>query len=427
MAFFIPNKAIQKNLPSKLEDDSADNPLLPLIKDKNIKEYYFEFDKELNGIEFYTGKITYTNQDEYIGSFFLKKGKVIKEGLGIMNYRNANVYKGLYVNNVETGTGIMLIKTKKTLNINPFTIHEKNNYTGNEILNINKIYHGEFKKGKVNGDGTIIEVKKNTMTLNELIDIINSLMENTDIIPLPECRIYQGPIKNNEPHGEGQLLIFTKDEEESEEDQQYKFSIYKGNMKHGSIYGKGEYISENNIRYNGQFNIFTPHGEGTIKFTDRSTYNGLIKDCYAHGKGTMCFKNIGTYEGEFKKGKLHGYGEMKYRDGITVTGYYKRGIRYNKKKMTTIKYPNGNEHIGRYKNGKRYKIWNIKLDKWKFNVFYKDDGKTCNPVTSEDTLIYQKILQKITTENKDLLIKELQDNEIKDSDEKVGDFIIFID
>lgn len=152
-------------------------------------------------------------------------------------------------------------------------------HTGGYIFPIKgKIYIGELKDGKKNGEGRMYTVS------GELE--------------------YDGQWMNNSHHGFGIL------------NDPYGYR-YEGEFRNGRRDGYGKYLLKNGETYEGQFEESEYHGYGVLKYADgkvhydgeweKGKFNGFGKDYYPDG--TLC------YSGNWINDRKWGYGKWYYPNG----------------------------------------------------------------------------------------------------------------
>ena len=102
-------------------------------------------------------------------------------------------------------------------------------------------------------------------------------------------------------------------------------------FQNSRYHGTGTFISDDGVKYEGQWQNGNPHGRGALVNADGGTYDGDWVDGKRHGKGTWTFGEKGSrprgwewvqpgdkYEGNYVEGQLHGIGQWTHaKDGKT--------------------------------------------------------------------------------------------------------------
>ena len=90
--------------------------------------------------------------------------------------------------------------------------------------------------------------------------------------------------------------------------------------------GKGTFIYDSGLKYEGEFLEGIKHGSGTLTYPDGTTYTGNFKYDKAHGFGSKTFLDGVHAEGEWKNDLMHGNGFFLTSDGVRYEGYFLKGI-----------------------------------------------------------------------------------------------------
>jgi len=144
-------------------------------------------------------------------------------------------------------------------------------------------YVGEFKDGKLNGQGTYT---------------------------FADGRKYVGEFKDGNYNGQGTHTFPDGGK-------------YVGEFKDGKFNGQGTLTFPNGEKYLGEFKDGKYNGQGTLTFPDGEKYVGEYRDDKRNGQGTLTFPDGGKYVGEFKDGKLNGQGTYTFADGEKWVGAWK--------------------------------------------------------------------------------------------------------
>jgi hypothetical protein len=154
-----------------------------------------------------------------------------------------------------------------------------------------KKYEGEFKDGKMNGNGTLYCCFDLDSTGFQVAkDWLNTELNFT---------YYKGEFKDGKINGHGIFTsrgIYTNGCVVCSDDK------YTGEWKDDKYHGQGKYTWALNLYYyEGEWKYGAKHGQG------------IYKDVY------------GLYDGEFQNDKKHGYGKVTYADGTVKEGLFKEG------------------------------------------------------------------------------------------------------
>jgi hypothetical protein len=259
----------------------------------------------------------------------------------------------------------------------------RDNCQGTETYaNGDAVYFGEWKDGKLNGQGTYF---------------------------FAEGGVYVGEFKDDKRHGKGaytdaygvKYIGEWKDGEITENGKYTAASnlpvcegiflenywdncvgsfssgngwTYFGEWKNNNRHGQGAIQLTNGDKYVGEFKDDNKHGQGTITFANGDKYVGEWKDgeITENGKYTaastlpactgedsqfynQCYGTIDlgfyTYTGEWINGKRTGRGAEEFSDGKSYIGQFKNGEKHGK----GLAYlPNGITYTGEWKEGKRH-------------------------------------------------------------------------
>ncbi len=188
------------------------------------------------------------------------------------------------------------------------------NYWGNlemkEAGKKKKVYKGEFKQGRIEGEG---------------------------IMDYGDGKTIEGNFLNGKPHG---FAI-----------EQFKSGRYEGNYAEGLKHGKGIYYYNNGDEYNGQWKNDYPNGNGVLKLANGSVYEGKFKNGMSYGKGKITYYNGDIYEGDWVNDLKHGEGVYSFKNGDVYTGFYVKGKREGE---GVIEYKNGSKYKGGWKNDQKH-------------------------------------------------------------------------
>ena len=266
--------------------------VIKYIKQKNYEIKYIGYFEGCNIIN--KGKILINNKLYYEGHIDLNKlhgdgityynNNVVKS-IGRWNHdlkdgkfkdfdNNGNlIYNGEYKNNNKEGNGEMYdINFNKHIPIYSGTWKE-NKYNGNGklyILNLKNYYIGEFKEGKKEGKGKLIN-------------------NNT---------YYEGNFKNDKKDGFGIYYKYN-----SNKSKKYEIK-YEGIFEIDNIIN-GKCTYKNNDIYEGQFKNNLKHGYGEFIINKTGIiYKGYWKNGLKNGTGILIDENKITFKTEWEDNKL---------------------------------------------------------------------------------------------------------------------------
>ena len=132
---------------------------------------------------------------------------------------------------------------------------------------------------------------------------------------------YVGDFKKGKMHGDG-ALYFTNG------------NVYFGQWSDQYRQGKGKLVFANGDVFRGNFKKGKMNGKGTMEYANKSRYEGNWVDDQANGKGTFYFADGKKYQGGFRQGKMHGEGTMIYTDKSKFVGTFKNNQRDGQGKLT---------------------------------------------------------------------------------------------
>jgi hypothetical protein len=131
---------------------------------------------------------------------------------------------------------------------------------------------------------------------------------------LPDGRLYVGEFKNGKRNGQG--IVTSKEG--------YKF---EGAFVQGLYEGKGELTVPPGWRYSGEFKQGRFNGQGVLTNPDGKVFNGNFKDDNYDGLGTLVFPDGSKYVGGFRNDKFHGEGTEFNADGtVRHAGVWEAGV-----------------------------------------------------------------------------------------------------
>ena len=294
------------------------NELFNLPKDSNIFfQGFVENADNINGF----GKL-YTDIFTYVGHF--KDNKF--HGQGEIIFKNNNIeqsFKGTFINGLKNGIGL-------------------------EIYSNGDYYEGSFLENKKHGNGSIYnknkQIKIKSSWNNDIIDenyLIKIYYDNGNLK-------YDGNLnKDNEYHDIGKLYYDNLNNDicfdgkfnnnNIDEGDLYlknELKIFSGKF-YKNFFLKGQYIIENNLFFDGEFQINKLNKRVVSINIDHETIKNIK---YSFKKGFFYLKgNKKIYKQFNKKNHLQGEYKEYYNDILVEKSYYKN----NKKNGLSIKYKNG--------------------------------------------------------------------------------------
>jgi hypothetical protein len=176
------------------------------------------------------------------------------------------------------------------------------------------------------------------------MEINDSNFSETDTKQLPDGSIYFGQFdKDGLPHGKGVLMddecimtIYDGQYFHGQKQGYGKFFIIKNKDKIGGTiegtfykeqpHGHCQYVVNNKLIYEGEYDFGVPSGFGTIYRPNGMKYVGRVYDMRGHGDGKLYDnKNTLIYEGKFAHDYFEGHGKV-YKDGLWWEGEFHQGV-----------------------------------------------------------------------------------------------------
>ena len=215
------------------------------------------------------------------------------------------------------------------------------------------VYIGEYKNGKIHGQGTLTyhnggeyvgefrDGKKNGFGRehycngNYFKGVYSDVAPDEGTIFFYDGRIYHGkvtyepaPFRHGEmlfPKGTKHILIFynTYNGDTTLTDADVK--RYEGDFSMKRYNGYGELTFQDGSVYRGDFYFGSMHGYGVFFFADGSKYAGEFFYGKRQGKGKETFPDGSYYEGEFRDNKRNGHGVLQMCDGSVRKGKFRNG------------------------------------------------------------------------------------------------------
>lgn len=218
----------------------------------------------------------------------------------------------------KTDEIILLIEDKEELDSYKKELNREYNSSNlKEFLyckGVIQFYDGSFYNGSWNK-----EYKKQGIGSLLMIDgskyvgqFVNDDIEGKGYYIDTSGRMYIGEFREGKANGQGKITI--------EKDPGY---IYIGSFKNNLFDGYGEETLPNGNIYKGQFREGYKESSGILQFSEGSCYEGEFQKSAISGKGVFKWKDGRVYEGDFLDNKLHGKGKTTWVDGSYYDGEYK--------------------------------------------------------------------------------------------------------
>ena len=202
----------------------------------------------------------------------------------------------------------------------------------NQLIKVNSI--NNLKNNEINDISSSLEV----INTNNCQTIMNK-EKNFCIKFFSNGSVYIGEIKSNKLCGHGKFLNVQGD---------IIVGFFNDNCFHGyNIIER----SQNNSKFEGQFEKNKFNGYGLEQFTDGSNYYGQYKNNEKWGIGTYSWGDKYQYQGEWKYGRPNGVGIFIDDKNRYYEGEWKNG------KMNGIglfKWDDGRKYFGMFKDDKRH-------------------------------------------------------------------------
>jgi hypothetical protein len=135
-------------------------------------------------------------------------------------------------------------------------------------------------------------------------------------ILLPGDKIYQGQVRNGKPDGEGTV---------TSPNGTHQWGEFRDGLSYRLT---GIWIAPDGTREEGTWNLDGAPSGGTITWIDGRVYKGEWKLVAGaaeqpEGTGSMSWPDGRVYVGQFRDGKMEGHGKMKYPNGKIEEGVWK--------------------------------------------------------------------------------------------------------
>jgi len=167
-------------------------------------------------------------------------------------------------------------------------------------------YVGEFKDGKLNGQGNYT-FSNGTKVVGEFKD---GKLNGHGTYTHADGERYVGDFKDGKYNGQGTNTRPNGDK-------------YIGEWKDSQLNGQGTFTQPDGTKLVGEFKDGKLNGQGTFTRPDGTKYVGDFKDGKYDGQGTHIQSNGDKYIGEWKDDKRHGQGTYTHLSGRGYVGEFK--------------------------------------------------------------------------------------------------------
>ena len=213
----------------------------------------------------------------------------------------------------STSSETVVNETKTLFRDTPYSLHISNGskwyLEGDELTHVK--YIGEVKNDIPHGYGEIYLKGKKEFSGN----YINGLKDEGTYSRVGYT--YTGEFKNNLQNGQGKEII-------SEE----SVMVYEGGFKDGYRHGQGTYTNADGLSYEGEWVNGELNGYGIYNFPNGRKYEGNYKDSKRNGQGTFTWPNGESYQGGWKDDQYNGRGNHIYINGGIYIGDHKKNKKH---------------------------------------------------------------------------------------------------
>ena len=308
-------------------------------------------------------------------------------------------------------------------------------------------YVGEFKNGKINGQGTLTykdgskyvgEFKNGIGTqgtftyadgskyVGEFKRIDNLEMafqrNGQGTLTYKDGSKYVGESKDGKRSGQGTATFADGGK-------------YVGEWIYDTRNGKGTETYADGGEYVGEWEYDKKNGQGNLRFSDSSTFVGKFLDdkgvqgVYTHGdgkyvgewkdgkrtaQGVFTYTNGTKYVGEWKDNEENGQGTATYVDGAKYVGVWEDG---KKNGQGTYTWPDGGKYVGEWKDGYKHgKGISTFGDGSTYIGEFKDDERNGQGTyTSKNGSIQKGVYENgiYIAQRKDVIVKNTTNNNTK--------------
>ena len=242
---------------------------------------------------------------KYIGN--VKNG--MRNGFGIMLYKNGQSYHGNWMNDKRDGNGIYNFADLHPI-YNKYDGHFKNNSfnsQGTLYYKDGSVYRGNFLNSEKSGIGRMNYENDNYLVSYEG-QFSRDLRNGEGWIVYKNGDSYEGNWVDNFQSGYG-IFNFTEKPEFAE-----NRDFYKGEFFLDGFSGEGKMVWKNGDIYEGNWLNNTRHGQGVMRY---KFYGGSLSSNFSDNDNQYW-----KYEGQFVDDLIKGYGKMYFYGGKICYGYF---------------------------------------------------------------------------------------------------------
>eukprot|EP00977_Amphora_coffeiformis_P000538 scaffold132_cov170-Amphora_coffeaeformis.AAC.17 len=249
-------------------------------------------------------------------------------------------------------------------------------------------------------------------------ELYNGLREGRGVCVYNNDMVYEGEWQLDKEHGFGTLWTGDK-----------RRTIYQGEWTGGRIHGQGKYYyydsnsdatssgNKTQSRYEGEFRENLRHGNGMYVLPDGSTYNGQWQNGNMTGRGIFTWPDGSVYDGDWKDNQRHGNGVLKASDGFCYEGTWVHNTMEGRAVAT---YPDGQEYHGMFSSGRREGRGTIKFPNGAiYEGRFRDDA-----VDGQGTMKIRKVVLIPRDDNGDEEEETGDGEENSKAEAKSNDFMI---
>ena len=114
------------------------------------------------------------------------------------------------------------------------------------------------------------------------------------------------------------------------------FATYRGTMRDGRLDGRGSYLDQTGLYYEGEWRRGLVQGAGTLKLPGGDEYVGQFRASKANGTGRYIDVTGETYEGPFVAGQRHGRGKTTLPNGRSYNSLWSNGEESERSRLVRV-------------------------------------------------------------------------------------------